>query len=430
MGPAPHGGVALAHHPAVRPGATACDAPPTRRQGVLHRGLGGCAQGGVPATPMASGAVARWGCAPPLRPEVPPHERPLGLRACPGRAPATLGRVPTPAPLGPPRREHRLHGCQPLALLVSPSALIGRGADPRGRGDAGEGVRQPVPGHQRHQGRATPAVWRPRRGRPAGLIVPQARWPPGFAWAAQERERLHWGPEGRRGQRLAAWGEVDGERRWRSVPHRRAEGAAGLRTGPAGAHARGMRGDCGCPGRVTGVPPPGVSSPLRWGGHAPGAVGRGGGPWGQPEAPERAGGAVEPARVGAAPALRRGEGLDPIAAGGGSSWVLLRQATDRQAARIPCPRPHLLQLVSRADRATWRGTGVVGGGSPAGGLAATACRARPPAGTSPACWPVASAAPLSLARSRPAVRLSWALPQALASAGLLRPWGLWRAPTP
>jgi hypothetical protein len=78
----------------------------------------------------------------------------------------------------------------------------------------------------------------------------------------------------------------------------------------------------------------------------------------------------------------------------------------------------------------WRGQCGCGGGKPADGLASTGGFARPPAGRLPAFWPVASDSPLSLARYRPDVSLSWGLPQPLAFAGILLPRGIRLAPPP
>ena len=58
------------------------------------------------------------------------------------------------------------------------------------------------------------------------------------------------------------------------------------------------------------------------------------------------------------------------------------------------------------------------------------CLARPPSGTSPEFWHLASDSPLYLSRYRPDVSISWALPQALASSGILLPTGMRLAPTP
>jgi hypothetical protein len=78
----------------------------------------------------------------------------------------------------------------------------------------------------------------------------------------------------------------------------------------------------------------------------------------------------------------------------------------------------------------WLGPSAVGGGRPAAGRSAPGCLARPPAGRLPACWRVASAAYLALARYRPDVSLSWGRPQALAAAGILLPRGIRPVPPP
>jgi hypothetical protein len=110
---------------------------------------------------------------------------------------------------------------------------------------------------------------------------------------------------------------------------------------------------------------------------------------------------------------------------------------DPEACDAPPTAEHPMTLLAVADvcvpfcqRYVARlGTFAFGGGRPAGGLASTACLARPPSGTSPECWRVASDSPLALARYRPDVSLSWALPQALACAGLRLPRGMRLAPT-
>ena len=57
------------------------------------------------------------------------------------------------------------------------------------------------------------------------------------------------------------------------------------------------------------------------------------------------------------------------------------------------------------------------------------CLARPPSGTSPEFWRVASDSHLYLSRYRPDVSISWTLPQALASSGILLPRRIRLAPT-
>jgi hypothetical protein len=57
------------------------------------------------------------------------------------------------------------------------------------------------------------------------------------------------------------------------------------------------------------------------------------------------------------------------------------------------------------------------------------CLARPPSGTSPEFWRIASDSPLYLSRYRPNVSISRELPQALASSGILLPRGIRLAPT-
>ena len=76
------------------------------------------------------------------------------------------------------------------------------------------------------------------------------------------------------------------------------------------------------------------------------------------------------------------------------------------------------------------GTSAFGGGRPGAALSATRGLARPPAGTRPGFWPMASDAWLSLAAYRPDGSLSWGFRQALASAGLLRSSRLRLAPPP
>jgi hypothetical protein len=76
------------------------------------------------------------------------------------------------------------------------------------------------------------------------------------------------------------------------------------------------------------------------------------------------------------------------------------------------------------------GQSACGGGRPGAVLSSTRCLARPPAGTRPGFWHLASDAGLALAAYRPAVSLSWVCPQALASSGLRLSSSLRLAPTP
>jgi len=67
-------------------------------------------------------------------------------------------------------------------------------------------------------------------------------------------------------------------------------------------------------------------------------------------------------------------------------------------------------------------------GKHAGGCASRACLARPPSGTGPVFWRVASDSWLYLSGYRPDVSISWALPLALASSGILLPNRMQLAP--
>ena len=78
----------------------------------------------------------------------------------------------------------------------------------------------------------------------------------------------------------------------------------------------------------------------------------------------------------------------------------------------------------------WLGQSAFGGGKHAGGLSSTACLARPPSGTSPVFWHIASDSWLYLSEYRPDVSLSRALPQAFASSGILLSSSIRLAPTP
>jgi hypothetical protein len=106
-------------------------------------------------------------------------------------------------------------------------------------------------------------------------------------------------------------------------------------TGVSRAQAIGMSGELGFPCGGKGWTNQGLSSPIRLGGHAPGAFVRGGVPCGNPHTPERVGLAVETKRVGEAPALRWRQGLGPIDPRRVSPSVILRHATHRQQPSIP-----------------------------------------------------------------------------------------------
>jgi hypothetical protein len=92
---------------------------------------------------------------------------------------------------------------------------------------------------------------------------------------------------------IEAFSDVDFERELRSVSNRCEDGSDGIMTGPSWTKAIGMGGKLGFPFRFKGLTHQSLSRPIRLSGNAKGPFVRGGTPFGNPNAPQRAGRAVE-----------------------------------------------------------------------------------------------------------------------------------------
>jgi hypothetical protein len=112
--------------------------------------------------------------------------------------------------------------------------------------------------------------------------------------------------------------------------------------------------------------------------------------------------------------------------------VILADSTHREQACIPGLYQQVLKLAYRSDLSTLRGlvNPLLEAEGVAAGLSSRGWLARPPSGTGPVFWLVASDSQLYLSQHRPDVSLSRALLQALASSGILLPNSIRLAPTP
>jgi hypothetical protein len=130
------------------------------------------------------------------------------------------------------------------------------------------------------------------------ILFQDARLEPGFELSAKAGRGLNFGQQGLMVDCIEAFSNIDFERILRSIPNRRKDGSDGIVTGPSRAEAISMSGEFGFPFGFQGLTNQGLSSPIRLGGNAKGAFVRGGAPLGNPDAPERAGCAVETKLVG------------------------------------------------------------------------------------------------------------------------------------
>jgi hypothetical protein len=239
--PLPAWGGALAAQRPLRQSRPAFEAPSKRGELGLPRAFGGLAQGCAPATPVASRACARVGCADPRRPAVTSQQLTPGLIAFSGMSQATFGCMQAAAHLGPPRLAQLLTVRKPLALCVEPHPVIGLGDATGVWGDAGAGLGHPLQRAQRQERCTAPARGCPCGGGSTVALCAQTRFAPGLPWAAAPRGRLDFRHEGLRLEPLEAWRHLQFERLWRSQPAGGTEGAEGIRAGPAWAQAIGVR---------------------------------------------------------------------------------------------------------------------------------------------------------------------------------------------